>query len=91
MPDDTIRVIITLPRKVLNLVDQVVKDGKAKSRTQFVASALEHELYELERAAVDAAFAGMSNDKDYQEEVRQIMEDFADSDWESFRMGEGRG
>ena len=41
-----------------------------------------------ERAAIDAAFAGMADDKECLEEARAISEEFAQADWEAFQIGE---
>ena len=41
-----------------------------------------------ERAAIDSAFAGMADDKEYLEEARAISDEFAPADWEAYRLGE---
>ena len=45
--------------------------------------ALRYELAALDRSTIDADFAGMVNDADYQAEARQIAKEFVNSDWES--------
>jgi transcriptional regulator with XRE-family HTH domain len=40
------------------------------------------------RAEIDADLAEMANDSEYQAEARQIMAEFAQADWEAFRLGE---
>lgn len=77
-----------MPAALLEAVDQAVREGKAKSRNQLVAAALRRELAALERAAIDQDFAGMADDKAYQEEALQIAKEFAISDWEAFQLGE---
>ena len=88
MPKTTLRTTITLPQQLLNAVDQAVREGKAKSRNELLAAAVRHELNALQRAAIDAAFAEMANDLDYQEEAQSITDDFARADWAAFRQAE---
>jgi metal-responsive CopG/Arc/MetJ family transcriptional regulator len=88
MQEQTSRTTLALPVSLLAAVDQAVREGKAKSRNQLVAAALRRELAALERAAIDQAFAGMADDKAYQEEALQIAKEFAVSDWEAFQLGE---
>ena len=82
MAGKTVRTTAALPVEFLKAVDQAVLDGKAKSRNELLAQALRHELAALERSAIDADFAGMANDEDYQVEARKITEQFINSDWE---------
>lgn len=88
MQERTLRTTLALPAALLAAVDQAVREGKAKSRNQLVAAALRRELAALERAAIDQDFAGMADDKAYQEEALKIAEEFAVSDWEAFQLGE---
>lgn len=87
----TIRTTLALPEDVLRAVDQLVAQGKARSRNDLVAVALRHELAAIERAAIDADLAGMATDPAYLAEAEQIADEFAASDWEALRIGEGRG
>ncbi len=88
MPKTTLRTTITLPQQLLDAVDQAVREGKAKSRNELLATAIRHELDALQRAAIDAAFGEMANDLDYLEEARRITDDFARADWSAFRQAE---
>ena len=71
----------------MQAVDQAIREGKAASRNELIAVALRHELAALERAEIDAAFAEMGRDRNYQEEAQRIANEFAGSDWEAFRQG----
>lgn len=82
------RTTLALPDDVLARVDQAVRDGQARSRNDFVAQALRHELDALERAAIDAAFAEMASDGDAQEEAKQLDAEFAQSSWEALLEAE---
>jgi len=86
--DRSVRTTLALPEELLREVDKVIRAGKAKSRNELVATALRHELAALERVEVDAAFAAMAGDAEYQEEARKITDGFARADWEAFQMGE---
>jgi len=85
----TVRTTLAIPADLLEAADQAIREGKARSRNELVASALRHELASYERAAIDAAFAAMADDPDYREEAERIADEFATADWEALRRGEG--
>lgn len=89
MATQTVRTTLALPADLLAAVDQAVQAGKARSRNELVRIALERELEAQERAAIDAAFAEMAQDLDYQAEAKQIDREFPASDWEAWRQVEG--
>ena len=62
MVKQTVRTTVTLPEHLPETVGIAVKDGKAKSRNELIASALGHELAALRRYKIDKAFGGMSAD-----------------------------
>jgi metal-responsive CopG/Arc/MetJ family transcriptional regulator len=88
LPEQTVRITKALPEELLQAVEQAVREGKAASRNELIALALRHQLAALERAEIDAAFAEMVQDRDYQEESRRLAKEFADSDWGAFYQGE---
>lgn len=51
--------------------------------------ALSADLREAVKAGINAEFAQMANDPVYQEEAVQIVEEFAEADWEALQVGEG--
>src|SRR5262249_36781791 len=81
----TVRTTLAIPAELLDAVDQAIREGKARSRNELVASALRHELAAHERAAIDAAFAAMADDPDYRAEAERIAAEFATADWEALR------
>jgi metal-responsive CopG/Arc/MetJ family transcriptional regulator len=89
MSTRTVRATLAFPADLLEAVDQAVQAGKARSRNEFVARALRHELAAQERSAIDAAFAEMAHDPTYQAEAQEIAITFATADWEAWRLGEG--
>lgn len=90
MDNSTIRTTLTLPVELLEAADRAVSEGKAKSRNQFVARAIRNELAAQKRAEIDAEFAEMADDTEYQLEAEIINQEFAQSDWEALRLGESQ-
>ena len=90
MVTNVTRTTLALPTDLLEAVDRAVQEGRARSRNAFVTTALRHELAMAEAAAIDAAFAGMAEDADYQAEAQAISEEFAAADWEAWRLGESQ-
>jgi len=80
---NTIRTTLGIPADLPRAVDQLVAEGKAKSRSAFVVLVLRRELAVDERTVIDADLAGMAADAAYQAEAEQIAEAFAASDWEA--------
>jgi metal-responsive CopG/Arc/MetJ family transcriptional regulator len=78
------RTTVALPGELLAAVDRLVHKGSAPNRNQFIALAVETELRRRERAAIDAEFALMAADPDYQAEAAQVMRDFDASDRETW-------
>lgn len=90
MNNSTVRTTLSLPAELLKAADDAVKQGKAKSRNDFVAMALRRELAAIKRAEIDNAIAQMADDSDYQTEAETINSEFASSDWEAFQISEGQ-
>lgn len=88
MPIRTVRTTLTLPDDLLRATDAAIRRGPAQSRSEFVATALRHELAAGRRAAIDAAFAGMAGDPEAQNEARAVAGEVAAADWEEFQTAE---
>ncbi|HEY9904435.1 MAG TPA: ribbon-helix-helix domain-containing protein [Candidatus Sericytochromatia bacterium] len=88
MKNQTVRTTITLPAELLAATDMAISQGKAKSRNEFVAQALLHELEALKRAEIDAALMEMAQNPEYQAEVLQMEAEFAVASWEALQLGE---
>jgi metal-responsive CopG/Arc/MetJ family transcriptional regulator len=84
----TVRTTLALPQDLLTAVDRSVREGKAKSRAAWITEALRRELVAQERAAIDAAFAGMATDSAYRQEAEAVEAEFAGAGWEALRQGE---
>ena len=78
------RTTVALPADLLGAVDRLVRTGSVANRNQFITLAIETELRRRERAAIDAEFALMASDPDYQAEAAQILRDFDASDREAW-------
>ncbi len=89
MATRTVRTTVALPADLLEAADQAVREGKARSRNDLLATALRRELAAQERAAIDAEFAAMADDAAYQAEADLISREFANADWEAFQAGQG--
>ncbi|MBV6622171.1 MAG: CopG family transcriptional regulator [Rivularia sp. (in: Bacteria)] len=72
---------------IIEATDRAINEGKAKSRNQFVARAIRNELAAQKRAEIDAEFAQMANDTEYQSDTEIINQEFAQSDWEALQLG----
>jgi len=84
MASTVIRTTLALPRDLLAATDKLVQAGEARSRNELIARALRHELAQIERATVDAAFREMAEDTEYQRETRQLLVEFASADRETW-------
>jgi metal-responsive CopG/Arc/MetJ family transcriptional regulator len=84
----TVRTTLAIPADLLEAVDRAVRGGNARSRNEFVTTALRHELAALERTAIDGAFAEMASDPAYQAEAAEMTTAFATADWEALRLTE---
>jgi Arc/MetJ-type ribon-helix-helix transcriptional regulator len=88
MTNTTTRTTIALPAALLAATDRAVTDGKAKSRNELIARAIQRELALLRRAEIDADLAQMGRDPEYQAEVLQMEAEFAVAQWEALQTVE---
>lgn len=87
---NVVRTTLAIPGDLLAAIDRAVREGKVKSRNEFVALALRHELAAQKRAEIDAAFTEMAQDGEYQAEAEAIAREFDRSAWEAFELGEAK-
>ncbi|HZS01623.1 MAG TPA: CopG family transcriptional regulator [Chloroflexota bacterium] len=83
-----IRTTVALPSDLLEVADQAVRNGQARSRNDLLITALRRELAAQERAAIDARFAEMAHDQEYLDEANRMAEEFVVDEWEAFRKAE---
>jgi metal-responsive CopG/Arc/MetJ family transcriptional regulator len=79
------RTTIAIPTVLLAATDRAVTDGKAKSRNELIARAIQRELALIRRAEIDADLAQMAQDNEYQAEVLQMESEFAVAQWEALQ------
>jgi hypothetical protein len=84
---------VRLPRPVYEQAKSFVESEKNQtaaflSLNDFFVTAIQAYLKLYKRRQIDAAFAGMAEDADYQKEARLLVEEFEPSDWEALRLGE---
>jgi hypothetical protein len=83
---------VRLPRPVYDQAKSVVeKERGGQSRislNDLIVTAITAYLKMYKRREIDAAFAGMAEDADYQKEAELLVEDFEHSDWEALRLEE---
>jgi metal-responsive CopG/Arc/MetJ family transcriptional regulator len=85
MMTTTTRTTIALPVALLAATDRAVTDGKAKSRNELIARAIQRELASIRRAEIDASLTQMGRDPEYQAEVLQMEAEFAFAQWEALQ------
>ena len=78
---------VRLPRHVYERAKTVVVQSQASSFNEFVVEAIEEKVRRLTEAEIDAAFAQMAHDADYQRNAIALASEFAKSDWEAFESG----
>ena len=81
---------VRLPKGLYEEARSVVKKGstEARSLNDFIVAAIKTYLKIYERKRIDAAFAGMAQDAEYQHEAKLLAKEFAYSDWEALRLGD---
>jgi hypothetical protein len=65
----------------------VFVQSQASSFNEFVVQAIEEKVHRLTEAEIDAAFAQMAQDTDYQRNSITLASAFEKSDWEAFESG----
>ncbi len=88
MPQTRTRTTVAIPPDLLEAVDQAVSEGLVRSRNEFLTIALRNQLARYRRAAIDAAFAEMADDPDYQREALEVSEAFEAADREALGLVE---
>ncbi len=80
------RTTITIPDSLAEQVDLLVQAGTTKSRNQFIVEALEDKVKQMKDIQLDAEFAEMATDAEYQQEALEIEREFALSDYEALNI-----
>jgi metal-responsive CopG/Arc/MetJ family transcriptional regulator len=78
-----VRTTLALSADLLGAIDEIAKQGRVKSRNEFIDRAIRRELEWQKRQEIDAALAEMAQDPEYQATVRQMEAEFATASWEA--------
>ncbi len=78
---------VRLPRHVYERAKTVALQSQASSFNEFVVQAIEEKVRRLREAEIDAAFAQMANDDEYQCSSIALAREFEKSDWEALQPG----
>lgn len=79
---------LRLPKQLYERVKNYVERDQTSSVNEFIVNALAAYVRAVERKAIDDAFLGMADDKQYQREALLIAEQFAASDAEALELSE---
>ncbi len=90
---ETFTTTVRLPRPVYEQAKCVVDkekggSGPVVSMNDLIVLAVTSYLKMYKRRQIDAAFAAMAEDADYQKEASLLAEEFQQSDWEALLAGE---
>ena len=85
----TVRMPLPIYEQAKHFVDTERSGTSASiSLNDFFVSAIQAYVTLHTRREIDAAFAGMADDADYQKQSQLIAEEFEASDWEALTVGE---
>ena len=88
MTAGSVRTTITLPAELVDEVDRIVREGRARSRNELFLTALRHELAARERAEIDAQFAALAGDEELIAEGVAMAEEAMAAGWEALLISE---
>jgi len=80
---------LRVPKKVYDQAKNALSHSVGSSFNEFVVEAVEEKLRRLREAEIDAAFAHMAEDADYQRSSIAMAQEFEKSDGETFRALQG--
>lgn len=86
----TVRLPVPMYDQIRCVVEKERKgaSGASMSLNDLIVAAIAAYLKMYKRRQIDAAFAGMAEDADYQKEAKLLTEEFEASDWEALRLEE---
>jgi hypothetical protein len=87
----TVRIPSSVYEQAKHFVDtERTSSATSVSLNDFFVAAIQAYVKLYKRRQIDAAFAMMAEDADYQKEARLLAEEFEPSDWEALGLGEDR-
>jgi Arc/MetJ-type ribon-helix-helix transcriptional regulator len=87
-PAHNLQTTLRLPKQLYERIKSHVQRDQTVSVNEFIVNALAAYVRAVERKAIDDAFLGMADDKQYQREALMIAEQFAASDAEALELSE---
>jgi len=82
---------VRLPKPLFQEVERFIRaSGHCESVNDFIVKSMKLRIDVLKRKELDAKFAEMAEDTDYQKEAKLIAEEFESSDWETAKFLEGQ-
>jgi len=90
LSEKKVRTTVSLPERLYEEARSLVSTTatSAGSINGFFVAAIHAYVNLIKRRQIDAKFAGMSEDKEYQKEAERISVEFSQSDWEALELGE---
>jgi hypothetical protein len=84
------KIQIRMPAALYSQARMAVDEGleEIPSINDFVVKAVKEKLRRIREAKIDAAFSRMGSDEKYLRATAEVSRDFADSDWEAFKVSE---
>jgi Arc/MetJ-type ribon-helix-helix transcriptional regulator len=80
---------VRLPKDLYEQARTAVRDtGVASSINDFLVAAVAEKLQLLREQEIDAAFAEMARDPEYQKSAIEMAKSFERSDWEAYQVSE---
>lgn len=81
-----VRTSVSLPEPLYQEARSCVDEGvsPADSINSFFVAAIRAYVKLIKRKQIDAKFAAMAEDSQYQKQAKLIAEEFSQSDWEAF-------
>ena len=81
---------VRLPRPLLKDAENLIRScGRGESMNDFIVKSVRLRINAFKRRELDAKFAGMAQDRDYQREATLMAEEFESSDGEAAGLLEG--
>lgn len=81
-----VRTTVSLPGELLEATDRAVREGRARSRNEFLSMAVRRELAAMERERIDEAFGFMAEDDAYRDEAERLAGEFDRASWEALEQ-----
>ena len=90
LSEKKVRTTVSLPERLYEEARSLVSTTatSAGSINGFFVAAIHAYVNLIKRRQIDAKFAGMSEDKEYQKEAERISVEFSQSDWEALERAE---